>query len=66
MKNTAFKEMSTPERHEKLRAVIREKTGGLLRDEELAVIIRHTPLQGQYSVLVYRDFAEMVNSITGD
>ena len=63
MKNTAFEEMSAPEKREKLRAVLREKTGGLLRDEELAVIIRHTPLQGQYSVLVYRDFAEMVNSI---
>lgn len=66
MKNTAFKEMSTPERHGKLRAVIREKTGGLLRDEELAAIIRTTPLQEQYGVLVYRDFAEMVNSIIGD
>lgn len=66
MKNMAFEEMSTPEKREKLRAVIREKTGGLLRDEELAVIIRHTPLREQYGVLVYRDFAEMVNSIIGD
>ena len=66
MKNTAFEEMSAPEKREKLRAVLREKTGRLLRDEELAVIIRHTPLREQYGVLVYRDFAEMVNSITGD
>lgn len=63
MKNTAFEEMSTPEKREKLRAVLREKTGGLLRDEELAVIIRHTPLREQYGILVYRDFAEMINNI---
>ena len=63
MKNMAFEEMSTPEKREKLRAVLREKTGGLLRDEELAVIIRHTPLQEQYGILVYRDAAEMVNNI---
>lgn len=66
MKNTAFEEMSAPEKREKLRAVLREKTGGLLRDEELAVIIRNTPLREQYGVQVYRDFAEMVNSIIGD
>ena len=63
MKNMAFEEMSTPEKREKLRAVLREKTGGLLRDEELAVIIRHTPLREQYGILVYRDFAEMINNI---
>ena len=66
MKNTAFAEMPTSKRHEKLRAVLREKTGSLLRDEELAVIIRNTPLQEQYGILVYRDFAEMVNSVIGD
>lgn len=66
MRNTAFEEMSAPEKREKLRVVLREKTGGLLRDEELAVIIRNTPLREQYGILVYRDFAEMVNSIIGD
>lgn len=66
MKNTAFEEMSTPEKREKLRAVLRDKTGGLLRDEELVAIIRHTPLREQYGVQVYRDFAGMVNNITGD
>ena len=66
MKNTAFEELSAPEKREKLRAVLREKTGGLLRDEELAVIVRHTPLREQYGIQVYRDFAGMVNNITGD
>lgn len=63
MRNMAFEEMSTLEKREKLRAVLREKTGGLLREEELAAIIRHTPLQEQYGILVYRDLAEMTNSI---
>ena len=63
MKNTAFGKVSAPEKREKLRAVLREKTGGLLRDEELSAIIRHTPLQEQYGILVYRDVAEMVDNI---
>ena len=66
MKNKAFEQLTAFQKKKKLSAVLRKRTGGLLRDEETAAIIRHTPLQEQYGVQVYRDFAEMVNSIIGE
>ena len=63
MKNKAFKDMPIPERREKLRTVLCARTGCLLREEELDAIIRHTRLYKQYSILVYHNTRDMLESI---
>ena len=63
MKNKAFKDMSVQEKREKLRTVLCARTGCLLRKEELDAIIRHTRLYKQYSILVYHNTRDMLDSI---
>ena len=66
MKNKAFKDMPIPERREKLRTVLCARTGCLLREEELDAIIRHTRLYKQYSILVYHNSRDMLDSIVAN
>ena len=63
MKNKAFKDMSVQEKRKKLRTVLYARTGCLLREEELDAIIRHTRLYKQYSILVYHNTRDMLDSI---
>ena len=63
MKNKVFKDMSVQEKREKLRTVLCARTGCLLREEELDAIIRHTRLYKQYSILVYHNSRDMLESI---
>ena len=63
MKNKAFKDMSVQEKRKKLRTVLCARTGCLLREEELDAIIRHTRLYKQYSILVYHNTRDMLDSI---
>ena len=55
--------MPIPERREKLRTVLYARTGCLLWEEELDAIIRHTRLYKQYSILVYHNTRDMLESI---
>ena len=63
MKNKAFKDMLVQEKRKKLRTVLYARTGCLLREEELDAIIRHTRLYKQYSILVYHNTRDMLDSI---
>ena len=66
MKNKVFKDMSVQEKREKLRTVLCARTGCLLREEELDAIIRHTRLYKQYSILVYHNSRDMLDSIVAN
>ena len=66
MKNKVFKDMSVQEKREKLRTVLCARTGCLLREEELDAIIRHTRLYKQYSILVYHNSRDMLDSIAAN
>ena len=63
MKNKAFKDMSVQEKREKLRTVLCVRSSCLLRDEELDAIIRHTRLYKQYSIHVFYNARDMLDSI---
>ena len=63
MKNKAFKDMSVQEKRKKLRTVLYARTGCLLREEELDAIIRHTRLYKQYSIRVFHNSRNMLDSI---
>ena len=66
MKNKVFKDMSVQEKREKLRTVLCARTGCLLWEEELDAIIRHTRLYKQYSILVYHNSRDMLDSIVAN
>ena len=63
MKNKAFKDMSVQEKRKKLRTVLCARTGCLLWEEELDAIIRHTRLYKQYSIRVFHNSRNMLDSI---
>lgn len=63
MKNTAFAGLPPEAKKEKLAAVLREKTGYLLWEDEIKAIVRYANLAGQYSVFVYRDCGDMLSSV---
>lgn len=63
MKNKAFEQLTAFQKKKKLSAVLRKRTGGLLRDEETAAIIRHIPMHAQYSILIYRDRTVMLTRL---
>ena len=63
MKNKAFKDMSVQAKREKLRTVLYARTDCLLREEELDAIIRHARLYKQYSIRVFHNSRNMLDSI---
>lgn len=65
MNNSIFRGMSDQEKQAKLEAALRCKTEGLLRDNEMKAIVQFARLYDQYSILVYRDLAEMFSSMIG-
>lgn len=60
MRNRAFYDLSAEERRDKLRAAVREISGGLLLGHELDAILRAAVDQKQYVVAVYRELSTML------
>ena len=60
MRNRAFYDLSADERRDKLRAAVREISGGLLLGRELDAILRAAVDQKQYVVAVYRELPTML------
>ena len=60
MRNRAFCDLTVDERRDKLRAAVREISGGLLLGHELDAILRAAADQKQYVVAVYRELPTML------
>lgn len=58
MTNETFLLMSDEEKNRKFKTVLKTKTGNLLTDEELNIIISNIPLKKQFAVRIYNDPVE--------
>lgn len=63
MRNAKFKGLSHRQRQKKLLAALREKTGGVLSENELRELIRHIGPARQYAVFVYTDLDGLVSEM---
>ena len=63
MRNAQFKGLSRRRRQKKLLAALREKTGGVLSENELRELIRHIGPARQYAVFVFTDLDGLVSEM---
>ena len=63
MRNAQFKGLSHRRRQKKLLAALREKTGGVLSENELRELIRHIGPARQYAVFVFTDLDGLVSEM---
>ena len=63
MRNAQFKGLSHRRRQKKLLAALREKTGGVLSENELRELIRHIGPARQYAVFVFADLDGLVSEM---
>lgn len=61
--NYEFARLSEEKKHSKLEASLRSKTDGLIRDDEIAAILRYVHPSGQYRIFVYRELGEMLTGV---
>jgi len=63
MRNARFRGLSQRRRQKKLLAALREKTGGVLSENELRELIRHIGPARQYAVFVFTDLDGLVSDM---
>lgn len=61
--NYDFAKLSEQKKHSKLEASLRSKTDGLIRDDEIAAILRYVHPSSQYKIFVYRELGEMLTGV---
>ena len=64
MTNEVFSLLSEEEKQTKFKAVLRNKTQGLLTSDELEMLISDVPLGKQYEIRIYNNPYEFMNCLT--